>query len=146
MIDKDPTLMSVILLLPLLALYVLMALRIVERKYLRGEDDYEERWKKPIIDIRDAALVTIGLDFSEIARLLPFIRDVGGIKHEMALVIVLLLFHLSALFLSALSKRIVSSEESYTKSMAFNKLMRMYIAAILLLTNAVTINMLVGML
>ena len=146
MIENEPTMIILLIMLPLLALYVLLALRIFERRKQRDEDQYKTKLQKPIIDIRDAALITIGLDFAEFSRLVPRINEISEIKHELALVLILVVVHLIALFSSALSRPSVSIEDSYIKSLAFNKLMQLYLAAILLTTNAVTINKLLGLL
>jgi len=147
MIIKDPIITAMIMVIPLFAFYVLFALRIIERKIAlpHDKDMDESYWNQPIINIRDSALITIGLDLAEVARLFPYVRDLMEFKHEMVLVIVLIILHLSALFLSILNKRILSNEDSYAQSISFNKMMHTYISMILLLTNAATINTLVRM-
>ena len=146
---KDPEIFSLILImgLPLLLAYLLGALRIFERHFNRNSSK-EERTVLGVnvINLRDAALVTLALDFSEMLNSYLYLsmNEFGGERQDLLLVGLLIMFHLFVLFIGLSHKKRQISEVSYSKSLAFNRLLQLYFAITILMTNAVTIKGLMG--
>lgn len=147
---RDPEFLSLVVIvgLPIILAYLLMALRIFERRFNREES--EKDWGSigfNLINIRDAALVTLALDLSELLNTYTS-ASVGEISssqpQDFLLLTILLLFHLTVLFTGMSYKKREISEVNYLRSRAFNRLFQLYLALIILMTNAVTIKGLMG--
>ncbi|MDR6714258.1 hypothetical protein J2W83_003879 [Pseudomonas hunanensis] len=117
-----------VILLPILLMYVLMAIRLLDRWRAGGG-------VSSIINVRDAALVAIALDVSGLAGVLDY-----GLGHDnilpIAMVMVALSFHL--IFYVSMS-RVSFSAEGFLSRSVTRSIMNLYIALTLLMTNAVTL-------
>ena len=103
--------------LPVLLAYLLMALRLFEVRYYKTNDKYSSNSKKISentfgISIRDAALVTLALDISELLNnYTASLQEISSsLSRDLILITLLLFFHVTLLFLVCLIK-----EESIMK-------------------------------
>ena len=118
------------LILPLLLAYLLMFVRLFER---RRAAEVQGRYLLTVINIRDAAIATLALDLAELTR-------VGGqFQHGgSALLLVLTLFVLHSVFFVFIGIR-NPDPDAPISGVLWPRLITIYIALILLMTNAVTI-------
>lgn len=121
-------------LLPVLLMYLLVTLRMVERM----QTPFEERanvWS--ILSVRDAALVTLALDVSELSGGLAsvLVRE-SPMQLQIGVAGVLLALHLMTYLLA--TRRHLFSDESRSKY-STRSILNAYFALTLLMTNAVTL-------
>lgn len=151
---KNTEFVSVILImgLPIILAYLLVIIRVFERRFVHLEH-FEHRehrisfFSYTLIDVRDAALVTLALDFAEIIKAFSppnLINLSENIHRDFLLIFVLIIFHMSTLFMGLTFRRRELSETSYLKSSTFNRMLQLYLALVILLTNAVTIKGIMG--
>ncbi len=91
--------------LPVLLAYLLMALRLFEVRYYKTNDKYSSNSKKISentfgISIRDAALVTLALDISELLNnYTASLQEISSsLSRDLILITLLLFFHVTLLF------------------------------------------------
>lgn len=149
---KNTEFVSLVLImgLPIILAYLLVIIRIVERRFV-GYKHEEGRlpllFSYTLIDIRDAALVTLALDFAEIIRAYSqsnLINVSENIHRDFLIISVLIVFHMTTLFMGLTFRKREMSESSYLKSSAFNRMLQLYLAITILVTNAVTIKGIMG--
>lgn len=114
-------------------MYMLVASRMFERRKTSERDRYS---LFSIINIRDAALVTIALDISELPGAFGNALKHDSFQLPAAMIIVALTFHVLAYF--TVSRLHLKSEVTRSKSLTQN-ILNMYVALTLLMTNAVTL-------
>ena len=121
--------------LPALLMYMLVILRMVERRQVPFESR-SSVWA--ILSIRDAALVTLALDISEVAQgLIPYVIHR---ERPLPLAIASLLFALHvSVFLVASSHQRNHDRSSLDSGGLTRGALNTYFALTLLMTNAVTI-------
>jgi hypothetical protein len=122
--------------LPIILLYLLVIIRVAERRRKSSEGIFS---LGSFVSIRDAGLMTLALDASEIASNLgPFIYNKES-SISLMIAAVLLFVHLS-IFL--LSNKLIRNRElnfQYSRSNFSRNALDTYIAFSLLITNAMTI-------
>ena len=98
--------------LPVLLAYLLMALRLFEVRYYKTNDKYSSNSKKISentfgISIRDAALVTLALDISELLNnYTASLQEISSsLSRDLILITLLLFFHVTLLFFGLSYKR-----------------------------------------
>lgn len=114
-------------------MYMLVASRMLERRKMPERDRYS---LSSIINVRDAALVTIALDISELPGALGNAFKYDSSQLPSAMIIVALLLHMMAYF--TVCRLHSKSEVTRSKSLTQN-IFNMYVALTLLMTNAVTL-------
>lgn len=120
-------------LLPILLMYMLVALRVFERRKTLEGDGYSTL---SIINVRDAALVTIALDISELLGAFEDSFMYDGSQLPFAVVVVALSLHVMAYFTLV---RLQSSRDIRPSKSSTQNIFNMYVALTLLMTNAVTL-------
>lgn len=133
--------------LPMMMAYLIVIVRILERKFLPSSNDkYAIHPTFQIPVLRDAALITLAIDFSELFQVIqPQIYIDGPYqRYQFVLIMVLIIFHLSSLIMSIYSTRFVEMRKEKYQG-GWWKLMNAYIALAVLLTNAITIQHVLGL-
>ena len=135
--------------LPIGLFYILFFVRLMERKIYRTMEDPDNPlfFRMPIISLRDAALVALALDFAELLQVFqePSLGFGGAPQaYRLTLLTILFFLHIGILFTGLYTERHIGQIE-YLKRSSYLKLMHMYMALAVLLTNAVTIQHLLGL-
>ena len=120
--------------LPFLLIYLLVFIRMSERSLLRREGAP----RAPLVSIRDAGVATLALDLVEVTRLLDQAGAAGMVSTNVALVTVLLLFHMSVFVLVTVRHGPWHPSASDERT-AWSLALQAYVAFALLMTNAVTV-------
>ena len=127
-----------IILMPLLLVYFLAIFYILERYSDLGEQKPLYHWKDRVA--RDAAIMAVAIDIAESIRSFaptdPQLLEIE-LDFDLILPAILLIFHLTGLIVSTLFHRKDSLLYTY---------FQLYLAFILLVTNAITVKGLIGML
>jgi len=119
------------LILPLFLAYVLIFVRLFERRRTSAP---QGRSFSTLLNIRDAAIATLALDLAELTRLTEPLRLVDAARTTMLIVFALLFLHVSLVIVAGTRDRDVPGPEAF-----WPRLVTTYIALALLMTNAVTI-------
>jgi len=124
------------LMMPILCMYVIMALNIFERRYRMNDEPYSSIRK---INLRDIFLVTIVLDIVAMVSAFSIGFDPSYTlgKTELIISFILLLLHL----VMAVNHRIKSNEKEQ-EDIKF-RLIEVYLSFIILFTNAITVKTLI---
>jgi hypothetical protein len=136
-----------IVLLPITLIYFLAIARFLEKRLSARRE--KKFFIYDLISVRDAALVTFTLDISEIVKLVDGIGanfSIAGTKFELAFIGVLLVLHFSILVVSRTISTRPVPHFIEDQSSSYRGLISVYLATLLILTNAISLRQLVGIL
>ena len=128
----DSKISYTVILLPIPLMYVLIAVRMLDRRDSSRQGRYR---LGSSVNIRDAALIAIALDVSELAGVLQDGLSQGNML-PISMIAVALSFHMLA-YMGV--SRIYFRLEGFLSRSATRSVMTLYVALTLLMTNAVTL-------
>lgn len=129
----EPVTYYSVVFLPVLLMYLLVALRMLERRkiLLRDRPSFLS-----IVSVRDAALVTVALDLSELVGTFEGVFDFEGFSIPFVMVLSILLFHI-IVYIKIVG--FFSGSEGVRSKNPTRNILNMYFALALLMTNSVTV-------
>lgn len=122
--------------LPIILMYLLMLLRIIERRQIPPE----AKEGSNLVPLRDTALVTLSLDVTEIVQDFPSVLTDSNYTLPLFISTFLFVLHISV-FLLAINKRQMLTQDSDRKDFSVSSaFLNIYLGLSLLMTNATTIG------